>query len=120
MKSFDLLIIFPSFLFFFFFLSSVKNVQLLYDADILEEKTILEWANKVSKKYVSKDLAQEIHDKAAPFLTWLKEAEEEDSDSQEEDDDDLEVIITKKKKKLTFNISLVEKIFLYQLFIDDM
>ncbi|XP_025602425.1 eukaryotic translation initiation factor 5 [Athalia rosae] len=62
-------------------------LKLFYDADILEEKALLEWASKVSKKYVSKDLAQEIHDKAAPFLTWLKEAEEEDSDSQEEDDD---------------------------------
>ncbi|XP_046421077.1 eukaryotic translation initiation factor 5 [Neodiprion pinetum] len=62
-------------------------LKLFYDSDILEEKALLEWASKVSKKYVSKDLAQEIHDKAAPFLTWLKEAEEEDSDSQEEDDD---------------------------------
>lgn len=39
---------------------------------------------------MSKDLSQEIHDKAAPFLTWLKEAEEEESESDEEDDD-LEV-----------------------------
>lgn len=50
----------------------------------------MEWSSKVSKKYVSKDLSQEIHDKAAPFLTWLKEAEEEESESDEEDDD-LEV-----------------------------
>lgn len=66
--------------------------QLFYDADILEEKALFEWFSKVTKKYVSKDLSQEIHDKAAPFLTWLKEAEEEDSESEEEDDD-LEVRI---------------------------
>ncbi|XP_015587173.1 eukaryotic translation initiation factor 5 [Cephus cinctus] len=65
-------------------------LKLFYDADILEEKAFVEWASKVSKKYVSKDLSQEIHDKAAPFLTWLNEAEEEESES-EEDDDDLEI-----------------------------
>lgn len=62
-------------------------LKLFYDADILEEKALFEWSNKVSKKYVSKDLSQEIHDKAAPFLTWLKEAEEEESESEDEDDD---------------------------------
>jgi translation initiation factor 5 len=54
----------------------------------------LEWAGKVSKKYVSRDLSQEIHTKAEPFIKWLKEAEEEDdTDSAEEEDaeDDLEV-----------------------------
>lgn len=65
-------------------------LQLFYDADILEEKALFEWSNKVTKKCVSKDSTHEIHDKAAPFLTWLKEAEEEDSESEEEDDD-LEV-----------------------------
>ncbi|XP_058803818.1 eukaryotic translation initiation factor 5 [Phymastichus coffea] len=66
-------------------------LKLFYDNDILEEKALFEWASKVSKKYVSKDLSQEIHDKAAPFLTWLKEAEEEESESEEDDDDDLEI-----------------------------
>lgn len=66
-------------------------LQLMYDADILEEKALLEWASKVSKKYVSRDLSEEIHNKAQPFINWLKEAEEEESDSEEEDDDDLEV-----------------------------
>ncbi|XP_063993985.1 eukaryotic translation initiation factor 5 [Diachasmimorpha longicaudata] len=62
-------------------------LKLFYDNDILEEKALFEWASKVSKKYVSKDLSQEIHDRAAPFITWLKEAEEEESESEEEDDD---------------------------------
>ena len=39
---------------------------------------------KVSKKYVSKDVAQKIHDKAAPFIKWLKEAEEESESSEGE------------------------------------
>uniref|UniRef100_A0A0A9X1L2 Eukaryotic translation initiation factor 5 n=1 Tax=Lygus hesperus TaxID=30085 RepID=A0A0A9X1L2_LYGHE len=65
--------------------------KLLYDEDILDEGVLLEWGGKVSKKYVSKELSQEIHNKAEPFLTWLKEAEEEEGSSDESDDDDLEI-----------------------------
>ena len=43
---------------------------------------------QVSKKYVSKPIAQEIHDKAAPFIVWLQEAEEEESS---DDEDEVEV-----------------------------
>ena len=43
-----------------------------FEEDILEEDCILEWSKKVSKKYVSKDMATKIHEKAAPFITWLK------------------------------------------------
>lgn len=45
---------------------------------------------QVSKKYVSKELAKEIHAKAAPFVKWLKEAEEESEGSEEEEEDDDE------------------------------
>lgn len=45
---------------------------------------------KVSKKYVSKELAKEIHAKAAPFVKWLKEAEEESEGSEEEEEEDDE------------------------------
>lgn len=67
-------------------------LKLFYDSDVLEEKVILDWSQKVSKKYVSKEVATEIHEKAKPFIQWLKEAEEEDS-SEEEDDEDSEVEI---------------------------
>ena len=43
---------------------------------------------QVSKKNVSKEMAQKIHDKAAPFIKWLKEAEEE---SEESSDDGVEI-----------------------------
>lgn len=65
-------------------------LKFFYDNDILEEKVLLEWSQKVSKKYVSKEIAAEIHDKAKPFIQWLQEAEEEDSD---EDDEDSELEI---------------------------
>lgn len=64
-------------------------LKLFYDSDILEEKTILDWATKVSKKYVSKDISEKIHEKAKPFVQWLQEAEEEESSS--DDDSDLEI-----------------------------
>jgi len=60
----------------------------LFEEDILEEEVILEWSKKVSKKNVSKEMAQKIHDKAAPFIKWLKEAEEE---SDESSDDGVEI-----------------------------
>lgn len=63
--------------------------KLFYDHDILEEKALLEWASKVSKKYVSKEFSEKIHEKAKPFINWLQEAEEEEST----DDDDSEVEI---------------------------
>lgn len=66
-------------------------LKLLYDTDILEEKVLLEWSGKASKKYVSKELSQEIHNKAEPFIKWLREAEEEDESDSEEDEDDLEI-----------------------------
>ncbi|XP_013397528.1 eukaryotic translation initiation factor 5 [Lingula anatina] len=66
-------------------------LKALYDLDIVDEEVIQEWGNKVSKKYVSKAVAQDIHNAATPFLKWLKEAEEEESDEEEEEEEDLEI-----------------------------
>lgn len=63
-------------------------LKLFYDTDLLDEKVILDWSSKVSKKYVSKEVAAQIHEKATPFIKWLKEAEEE-SEEEEEDEDDV-------------------------------
>ncbi|KAK2863995.1 hypothetical protein Q7C36_003149 [Tachysurus vachellii] len=76
----------------------------LYDADLLEEDVILAWAEKVSKKYVSKELAKEIHAKAEPFVKWLKEAEEEsegsEEEEEEEDGDNVEVVYSSSAREL--------------------
>ncbi|XP_068111054.1 eukaryotic translation initiation factor 5 [Hyperolius riggenbachi] len=65
----------------------------MYDADLLEEEVIFSWAEKPSKKYVSKELAKEIRTKAEPFIKWLKEAEEESSGEEEdEEDENIEVV----------------------------
>uniref|UniRef100_A0A8C7J3G8 Eukaryotic translation initiation factor 5 n=1 Tax=Oncorhynchus kisutch TaxID=8019 RepID=A0A8C7J3G8_ONCKI len=75
----------------------------LYDADLVEEDVILSWAEKVSKKYVSKELAKEIHARASPFIRWLKEAEEESEGSEveeEEDDENVEVVYDSSAREL--------------------
>ncbi|XP_028395934.1 eukaryotic translation initiation factor 5-like [Dendronephthya gigantea] len=69
-----------------------RLLQLLYNKDFLEEEVLLEWAAKVSKKYVSKETSSQIHEKAAPFIKWLQEAEEESSEEEEENGEDLEVV----------------------------
>ena len=68
---------------------------MFYDEDILDEKVLLDWAKKVSKKYVSKELSEQIHKKAEPFITWLKDAEEE---SEEDSDEDVELEFDERAK----------------------
>lgn len=66
----------------------------LYDNDIVDETIIIDWHNKGSKKILGKEMTQQLHNKAAPFVTWLQEAEEESgSDDDEEEDDEPEVEI---------------------------
>ncbi|XP_017066788.1 eukaryotic translation initiation factor 5 [Drosophila eugracilis] len=66
-------------------MSKVAGIfKVFYDLDILDESVILEWAQKVSKRHVSKNIAAEIHEKVMPFVQWLKNAEEESSDSESE------------------------------------
>lgn len=62
-----------------------RILKAFYDSDILDEKVIIDWGSKASKKIVGEKLSKEIHEKAQLFLTWLKEAEEEESESEEEE-----------------------------------
>jgi translation initiation factor 5 len=71
---------------------SAHILKALYDEDIVVEEVLIDWDSKISKKYVSKELSAEIHAKAAPFIKWLKEAEEESSEEDGEDsEDDVEI-----------------------------
>lgn len=69
--------------------SSMRILKQFYDEDILDEEVILEWSTKESKKYVSRDMSKKIHEKVAPFIKWLKEAEEEDDSSEEEEEEEV-------------------------------
>uniref|UniRef100_A0A8D1MGG6 Eukaryotic translation initiation factor 5 n=1 Tax=Sus scrofa TaxID=9823 RepID=A0A8D1MGG6_PIG len=68
----------------------------MYDTELLEEEVIICWSEKASKKYVSKELAEEIRVKAEPFIKCLKEAEEESSGGEYDDEDEnIEVVYSK-------------------------
>ncbi len=73
-------------------------LKTFYDQDIMDEEVIIEWGKKVSKKYVTKELSEQIHKKAEPFVNWLKEAEEE---SSEESEDEVELTFDEKAKVST-------------------
>lgn len=62
-------------------------LKLLYDEDIVEEKAILEWAAKPSRKYASKEVIADVRRRAAPFLEWLQQAEEDSSDGDDSEHD---------------------------------
>ncbi|XP_075977245.1 eukaryotic translation initiation factor 5 [Anticarsia gemmatalis] len=66
-------------------------LKLLYDEDIVEEKAILEWAAKPSRKYASRELVADVRRRAAPFLEWLQHAEEDSSDGGGDDEEDIEI-----------------------------
>lgn len=70
------------------FNSSMKIMKQFYDEDILEEEAIIDWSAKESKKYVSKEMSRKIHEKVAPFIKWLKEAEVEEDSSEEEEEEE--------------------------------
>eukprot|EP00903_Cladosiphon_okamuranus_P011640 g10948.t1 len=65
----------------------------LYDSDIVEEEAMLMWAGESgrSEEFTPPALSDEqvaaLRAKAAPFVTWLEEADEEDEDDDDEDED---------------------------------
>uniref|UniRef100_A0A8C2YJ98 Eukaryotic translation initiation factor 5 n=1 Tax=Chinchilla lanigera TaxID=34839 RepID=A0A8C2YJ98_CHILA len=70
-------------------LSKIPHIlKEMYNEDLLEEEVVIDWSEKVSKKYISKELAKEIRVKAEPSIKWLKEAEEESSDGEDDEEDE--------------------------------
>ena len=72
-----------------------KLLEALYDNDIMEEEDLLKWDALPHDKAVIVDgeEAQEIRQKAAPFIKWLKESgsdEEGDSDSGSDEEEEDE------------------------------
>ncbi len=70
------------------FPNAMRIMKQFYDEDILEEEALIEWSQKESKKYVTKEMSRKIHEKVAPFIKWLKEAEEEEESSDEDGEEE--------------------------------
>lgn len=68
-------------------------LKALYDNDLVEEEILIDWQDKSSKKRLGKEMSQELHNKAAPFIKWLREAEEETESDEDDDEDAPEVEI---------------------------
>ncbi|CAG9788429.1 unnamed protein product, partial [Diatraea saccharalis] len=65
-------------------------LKLLYDLDIVEEKAILEWAAKPSRKYASRETTADVLRRAQPFIDWLNDADEEESSDDNNEDIEIE------------------------------
>lgn len=59
---------------------------------------------QVSTRYVDKKVSAEIHEKASPFIKWLREAEEETSDEE-----DVQVVYSTKPVEVVAQENEVEK-----------
>ena len=54
-------------------------LKCLYDEEVVDERVMIEWSEKSSKKYVDKKINREIRKRALPFITWLKSVSSEES-----------------------------------------
>lgn len=61
-------------------------LKAFYDADLLDEESIVRWAEKKSKTS-NREVSKKVKKAAEPFITWLKEAEEDGSGEEEEEED---------------------------------
>jgi translation initiation factor 5 len=64
-------------------------VKQLYDADVLDEETILEWADGGRTEYtleaVDEDARALLRGEAEPVVVWLQDADSDDDDSGDEE-----------------------------------
>lgn len=65
--------------------SVLQILQLLYDDDFVLEECFLEWAEE---KQAGDEEEKRFLRLAAPFIEWLKNADEESDEDDAEDDDD--------------------------------
>lgn len=64
-------------------------LQALYEVDVLDEETILDWhaAPVESSWAVDAEIAAELREKSLPFIDWLKQSDDESDDEQANTED---------------------------------
>lgn len=65
-----------------------KFLMGLYQVDALDEEVVKSWATHVSKKYVDKETSKRVRKAAAPFVSWLEEADEDEDDDDEDTEEE--------------------------------
>ncbi|CUS13883.1 unnamed protein product [Tuber aestivum] len=69
-------------------ISAIPTILMAYyENDLASEDTITKWGSRASQKYVDVPTSKKVRKAAAPFLTWLQEADEDGSDDDEDDDE---------------------------------
>ena len=65
-------------------------LKMLYDDDLVDEEVFLEWYDSstrsdhsVDSSMITFETLEQLRLNAAPFITWLREAEEEEGDEEE-------------------------------------
>ena len=53
-------------------------LQLAYQNDLFDDEEIVTWYNKISKRYVTKEEAQQVRKAAEPFVNWIQNAESDE------------------------------------------
>ena len=67
-------------------------LQAAYNADIIDDDSIIAWNDKISKRYVSKEVGQKVRKTCQQFIEWVNQSEEDESEeevSEEIDVDDI-------------------------------
>lgn len=70
-------------------------LKLLYDEDLVEEEVFYEWEeDRVRNEYsadesmISTETLESLKEAAAPFINWLREADEEESSGEDDDEEE--------------------------------
>ena len=67
-------------------------LQAAFNADIIDEESINAWNDKISKRYVSKEIGQKVRKVCKQFVEWVNQPEdgdESENDSEQIDVDDI-------------------------------
>jgi len=65
-------------------------LKFLYDDDILEDTSIIKWAEKPTKKFVKKSFVEKMIENCEKLVAWMKEADSSDEESSSEEESESE------------------------------